>query len=72
MCSWNCKKLQIVDKEFWLYIKRKQDFSRSVSETSQTACLFIFNSWLVSFGVCIYMQYFFDVLRNKLQAMNIY
>ena len=26
---------------------------------------FVFIWWLVSFGVCIYMQYFFDVVRNK-------
>ena len=27
---------------------------------------------LVSYGVCIYIQYFFDVVRNKLQTINIY
>ena len=34
--------------------------------------IFIFISvilWLVSFGVCIYIQYFFDVVRNKLSEL---
>ena len=34
--------------------------------------LFVCISWLVSFGVCIYIQYYFDVVRNKLQTTNIY
>ena len=51
---------------------QKQDFSTSISETSENVYLFVFISWLVSFGVCIYIQYFFDVVRNKLQTKNIY
>ena len=32
----------------------------------------LFILWLVSFGVCIYMQYFFDVVRrSKVQEQNI-
>ena len=31
-----------------------------------------FISRLVSFGVCIQIQYFCDVVRNKLQTINIY
>ena len=34
--------------------------------------LHIVISWLVSFGVCIYTQYFFDVVRSKLQTISIY
>ena len=34
--------------------------------------LFVCISWLVSFGVCIYIRYYFDVVRNKLQTTNIY
>ena len=28
--------------------------------------MFVFISWLVSFGVCIHIQYFFDVVRLEL------
>ena len=34
--------------------------------------MLIFISWSVSFGVCIQIQYFCDVVRNKLQTINIY
>ena len=34
--------------------------------------MLVFISWLVSFGVCIQMQYFYDAVRNKLQTINIY
>ena len=35
--------------------------------------LFVFISWMVSFEVCIYIQYFFAMVRNKLQTItNIY
>ena len=27
-------------------------------------------SRLVSFGVCIYIRYFFDAVRNKLKTIN--
>ena len=33
---------------------------------------FAFISWLVSFVVCIYIQYFFDVVRNKLRTVNVF
>ena len=29
--------------------------------------MFVFTSWSVSFGVSIHIQYFFNVVRNKLQ-----
>ena len=48
------------------------DFSVSIWERSGRLFLFIFMSvilWLVSFGVCIYIQYFFDVKRNKLPEL---
>ena len=34
--------------------------------------MLVFISWLVSFGVCIQIQYFCDVVRNKLQSINVY
>ena len=48
------------------------DFSVSIWERSGRLFLFIFMSvvlWLVSFGVWIYIQYFFDVKRNKLPEL---
>ena len=47
-----------------------KDFNSS-SETSENLYLFVSLSWLVSFGVYIYMQYFFDVVRHELQTINI-
>ena len=31
----------------------------------------VFISWLISFRICFHIQYFFDVLRNKHQTVNI-
>ena len=31
-----------------------------------------FITWLASLGVCIYLECLFDIVRNKLQAINIY
>ena len=56
-------------RDFKSSLKRPQDFPTSLSETSENVCLLIFISvilWFVSFGVCIYIHYFFDVVRNKL------
>ena len=41
---------------------KKQDSSIS---TSEKVYLFVFTSSFVSFGVCIYLQYFFDITRNQ-------
>ena len=68
------RKLKVVDKGFYLYfyllllsfISKKQYFSTSISEASKIVYLFVSLSRLVSFGVCINIQYFFDVVRNKL------
>ena len=35
------------------------------SETGENLYLFVFISSFVSIGVCIYVQYFLDVLRNQ-------
>ena len=32
-----------------------------MSEASEKMYVFVSVSWLVSFGVCIYIQYFFDL-----------
>ena len=65
------RKIKTVDKEFDPILK-KQDFSTSASKTSENVFLFVFISWLVSFGVRIRKQYFNDVVRNKLQIINVY
>ena len=44
----------------------------NIRKKSENVYLLVFISRLVSFGVCIYVQYFSDVMRNKLQAINIY
>ena len=68
--SWICfLTLKAVDKEFSLH--KKTGLSTSIPETSENAYLLVI-SRLISSVVCIYIQYFFDVLRNKLQTTNIY
>ena len=49
-----------------------EEIINSALETTENGCLVILISWLVSLGVCIYIQYFFDVVRSKLQTINIY
>ena len=48
------------------------DFSISISERSENVFLFIFYFCylrLVFIGVCIYIQNFFDAVRNKLPEL---
>ena len=50
----------------------KKYFPISISEKLENIYLFIFISvilWLVSFALCIYLQYFFDIVRNKLPEL---
>ena len=56
---------KIVDKEFLTLHLKKQDSSTSTSETGRNACPLIYISSFVSYGVCICVQYFFDVVRNQ-------
>ena len=68
MRSWNWEKLKIVDNGF---IEETGFFNINIKETCK-CFFFIFISvilWLVFFGVCIYIQYFFDVVRNKLPEL---
>ena len=58
------EKKKLFEHKFWLYMI-KQDVLTSISEISKNVYLFVSLSWLVSFGVCINMQYFFDTVRNK-------
>ena len=52
--------------------KKTACFLAWISERCGNVCLFVAILWLVSFWVCIYIHYFFDVKRNKLEIMNIY
>ena len=65
MCLWKWEKLKFIHKEFWLYIKI-QVFSTSIYQKK----FMIGILWLVSHEVCIHILYFFDVVRNKLQLLN--
>ena len=47
------------------YIKKPRFFNINICIK-----MFVFISWLVSFGVCIHMQYFSNVVRNQLQTVN--
>ena len=62
MCSWNWEKLKIIHMEFKFFLHQ---YHKKVK-------MFVFISWLVSHEVCIHIQCFFVVVRNKLQALNIY
>ena len=53
-------------------MKKKEDFSTSISEASGNVYLFVSLSRFASFGVCSYIQYYFDVVRNKLQTIIIH
>ena len=63
-CSWNWEKLKIFDKGLF----NIKNYLTSISETMKMY-VFVFVSWLVFFGVCIYINI---SLRNKLQTINTY
>ena len=71
MCSWNWEKIEIVHKDFNFILKKQVKMFLFISWKKQVKML-VFISWLVSFVVCIQIQYFSDVVRNKLQTKNIY
>ena len=64
MCSWNWEELQFI-RSFTFTLKNRY-FEHHYQKQVK---IYVFTSWLVSFGVCIYMQYFFDVMRNKLPEL---
>ena len=59
----------IVTGMFSFALKKHTDSATSTSETSENVFVFVFISF-VSFRVCIYLQYFFEAVRN--QTENIY
>ena len=52
-----------------LYLK-KHDSPWSTSEIGKNVYIFVFISSFVSFGVCIHVPYFFDVVRNQASNKN--
>ena len=59
--SWDWENLNIADKEI-LTLLKKHDSLTLTSETDENLYLFVFIS---SLEVCIYVQYFFDAVRNQ-------
>ena len=73
LCSWNWEKLKIAHKDFNFILKT--GFSTSISEASENIYFYfitIFHFILVSMSSSIHIQYLFQVVRNKLQIVNIY
>ena len=70
MCSWNWEKIKIVDKGF---IKETGFFNIYIKEKCK-CFFFIFISvilWLAFFGVCIFIHYFFAVVRTGVNQKKI-
>ena len=44
---------------------KSMDFSTSTSEANENVFSFVFKLLFVSLGVCIYVQYFFNAVRNQ-------
>ena len=67
------KKIKLVHKEFYLYIKETSEnvFFYFMKETSENASFYFMIGFLWSL-VCIQIEYFCDMVRNKLQRINIY
>ena len=67
-------KLGIIKSCWWetLTLHETIGFSKSISEARENVNVFVSHLWLVFSAVCTYIQYFFDVMRNKLQTINIY
>ena len=67
------KKIKLVHKEFYLYIKETSEnvFFYFMKETNENASFYFMIGFLWSL-VCIQIEYFCDMVRNKLQRINIY
>ena len=61
MCSWNWEKIKFIHKELLHYYIKNRFFQHQYQKQVN---MFVFTSWLVSHEVCIYMQYFFGVVKN--------
>ena len=64
MCSGNWEKLKFIHNGFWFYIKKQGFFNINIRNKFMIGI-----SWLVFHEVCIHVQYFFGVVRNKLKLL---
>ena len=65
MCSWNREKSKFIRS--FNFTSKTGFFNISIKHNRK--CFFYFK--LFSHEVCIHIQYFFDVVRNKLQLLNL-
>ena len=70
ICSLNLVKLKVVVKEILTQHKNMHS-STTTAETSENEFLFVSISSFISFGVCIYAQYFLKQWEIKLETENI-
>ena len=63
MCSWNWEKLKFIRSFNFTLKKSLLIFNINIRNKSK---YLVFTSWLISQEVCIHIQYFFGVARNKL------
>ena len=52
-------------RKLFNFTLKSMDFSTSTSEANENVFSFVFKLLFVSLGVCIYVQYFFNAVRNQ-------
>ena len=52
-------------RKLFNFTLKSMDFSTSTSEAYENVFSFVFKLLFVSLGVCIYVQYFFNAVRNQ-------
>ena len=52
-------------RKLFNFTLKSMDFSTSASEANENVFSFVFKLLFVSLGVCIYVQYFFNAVRNQ-------
>ena len=52
-------------RKLFNFFLKSMDFSTSTSEANENVFSFVFKLLFVSLGVCIYVQYFFNAVRNQ-------
>ena len=52
-------------RKLFNFTLKSMDFSTSTSEANENVFSFAFKLLFVSLGVCIYVQYFFNAVRNQ-------
>ena len=60
---------KVVSENVFMELVKLKTVHTSISETSENVC---FCFMVFSFGACIHMEYFFDVVKNKLLTVNMY